>query len=112
MPIGSGQMRHRLTIYAPEGTYGTGDPAPAANVATGIPAKIEAMPLQFQQQERLAAGGLARQTLYNITVRYREDIDAQFQLVEECCMERRFNIVAMIPSDKMDWLELTCLVAN
>ena len=112
MAVGSGQMRHRLTIYAPEGTYGVGDPAPAVNIATGIAAMIEAMPLQFQQQERLAAGGISRETLYNIEMRYRGDIDAQFQLVEECHTQRRFNIVAMIPSDKMDWLKVTAKVAN
>ena len=112
MAVGSGELMHRMTIYAPEGTYGVGDPAPAANVATGVPAKITAAALQFQQQERLAAGGLSRETLYNIELRYRGDIDAQFQLVEECHTQRRFHIVAMIPSGKMDWMEITAKVAN
>ena len=112
MPVGAGEMRHRLTVFAPEGTYGTGDPAPATTIATGIPAKIESVALQFQQQERLAAGGVNRQTLYTISMRYRADIQANFELREECCTQRLFNIVSMIPSDKLDWLDLTCLVGE
>ena len=57
MAVGSGTMRHRVTLYAPEGTYGTGDPAPAANVATGIAVKIVAMPLQFRLFSTLRTGG-------------------------------------------------------
>jgi head-tail adaptor len=109
MPVASGQMRHRLTLYAPQGTRGDGT---AANLLTGIPARIEAVPLQFQQQERLAAGGIQAQTLYNIQVRYHEDIAKDLELHEECCTQRTFQIVSMIPSDKLDWLDLTCLTAG
>lgn len=109
MPVASGEMRHRLTLHAPQGTYGSGT---ATDIATGIPAKITAVPLQFQQQERLAVGGINSQTLYAIEIRYRDDLEKNYQLVEECCTERTFNIVQMIPSDKLDWWSLTCLVAE
>lgn len=107
MPVASGQMRHRLTLYAPEGTRGAGSPD---ELATGIPARIEAVPLQFQQQERLAGGGQHAQTLYAVTIRYRDDISEELQLIEECCTERTFNIVSIIPDDTLQWLELTCIV--
>lgn len=107
MPVASGQMRHRLTLYAPDGTRGAGSPD---ELAVGIPAKIEAVPLQFQQQERIAAGGQRTQTLYTITMRYRDDVAEDLQLIEECCTERTFNILSMIPDDTMQWLELTCIV--
>ena len=109
MPVASGSMQHRLTIYAPAETYGDGT---AQNFKTGIPARIEAVPLQFQQQERLAAGGLNRQTLYNVFIRYIEGIQADFELHEECHTQRVFQIVAMIPSDKLDWLDITCIVGE
>jgi head-tail adaptor len=107
MPVASGQMRHRLTLYAPEGTRGAGSPD---ELATDIPARIEAVPLQFQQQERIAAGGLRGQTLYTVTIRYRDDVREDLQLIEECCTERTFHILSMIPDDTLQWLELTCVV--
>ena len=107
MPVASGQMRHRLTLYAPDGTRGQGSPD---ELDTGIPAKIEAVPLQFQQQERIAAGGVRGQTLYTITLRYRDDVREDLQLIEECCTERTFHILSMIPDDKLQFLELTCVV--
>lgn len=110
MPVASGEMRHRITIYAPEGTYGTGDPAPAATIATGVPVKIAVLPLQFQQAERIGSGGVRGFTVYNVILRYRDDIQQNFELHEECCNERTFQIVSMIQDDKMETLELTCQV--
>jgi head-tail adaptor len=112
VPVGSGKMRHRLTIFAPEGTYGTGDPSPAVEIATGIGAAIIPLPLQFQQAERIAAGGTRGQVVYNIFLRYRGDLQANFELHEECCNERTFHIVSMLQDDKMEWWELTCQVAT
>lgn len=109
MPVASGQMRHRLTLHAPAGTRGDGT---AVDLLSGLPAKIEAVPLQFQQQERLAAGGIQGQTLYNIAMRYHDEIAKDLELHEECCLQRTFQILQMIPSDKMDWLDLTCVVAG
>lgn len=108
MPIASGQMRHYVTLYAPEGTRGAGSPD---ELATGIPAKIQALSPPFQQRERLAAGGQRTETLYLITMRYRDDVQPDLQLVEECCMERTFHILNMVPDDQLQWLELTCVVA-
>lgn len=110
MPVGAGEMRHRVTIYAPEGTSDEFSGSPT-EIATGVAAKIAVLPLQFQQAERIAAGGTRGHTVYNITVRYRTDIEPDFQIQEECCNQRVFNIVAMIQDDKMEWLELTCQVA-
>lgn len=112
MPVASGELRHRLTLHAPEGTFGTGDPAPAVDIATSIPAKIEAVPLQFQLQERIAAGGQNVQTLYLVVVRYREDVTQKFEWHEECCTERTFQILSIIPDDKLSFLEMTCVVGQ
>ena len=110
MPVSAGEMRHRLTIYAPEGTSNEHEGSPA-EIATGIPAKILVLPLQFQQAERLAAGGVRGQTVYNVFIRYRDDLQADFQLQEECCSERVFNIVAMFHDEQMLNWELTCVTA-
>lgn len=112
MPVASGEMRHRLTLHAPEGTHGEGDPAPAVDVATDIPAKIQAVPLQFQQQERLAAGGQNVQTLYSVTVRYRDDVMTVFEWHEQCCSQRVFQILSKIEDDKLVDLEMTCVVGQ
>src|SRR5688572_12053857 len=106
MAVASGKMRHFLTLHAPQGTRGTGSPE---DLLTGIHASIDAVPLQFQQQERLAAGGLKGQTLYTIVIRYHEDVAGDLELLEECCTERTFRIVSMIPDDKLQFLELTCV---
>lgn len=107
MPVASGEMRHRVTLYAPQGTRDTGSPD---NLATGIPAKILALPPAFQQRERLEAGGVRAQTLYTITMRYRDDVQEDLQLIEECCMERTFHILSIVPDDRLIDLELTCVV--
>ena len=110
MPVAAGEMRHLVTIYAPDGTSNEHAGSPA-EIATGIPAKIAVLPLQFQQAERLAAGGVRGVTVYAITIEYRDDVQPNYQIHEECCNERQFNIVAMIQDDQMRWLELTCQVA-
>ncbi len=109
MPVGSGEMRHRVTIYAPEGTSNEFSGSPA-EIATGVAAKIESLPLQFQQAERIASGGQRSHVVYNLTMRYRDDIQQNFEIHEECCNQRNFQIVSMIQDDKMQWLELTCQV--
>jgi head-tail adaptor len=109
VPVASGKKRHRVTIYAPEGTSNEFSGSPT-EIATGIAASIEPLPLQFQQQERIAAGGQRGQVVYNVAIEYRDDLQANFEIHEECCMERTFHIVTMIPDDKLrEWL-LTCHV--
>ena len=107
MPASAGEMRHRVTIYAPEGTSDEYAGSPT-EIATAIPAKIAVLPLQFQQAERLAAGGARGFVVYNITIEYRDDMQANFEIHEECCNERTFHVVSMIQDDQMRWLDLTC----
>jgi head-tail adaptor len=104
----SGEMRHRVTIHAPEGTYGTGSPAAAVNIATGVAAKIGDLPNQFQQAERIASGGQRGYSVAQIELRYRTDVQMDFEIREECCNQRRFQIVQMTQDDKPEWLILTC----
>lgn len=110
MPVASGEMRHRVTIYAPDGTSNELAGSPG-EIATGVPAKIAVLSLQFQQAERLAAGGVRGQTVYNVWIGYREDLQADFQLQEECCSERVFNIVSLFHDEKMTVWEMTCVTA-
>lgn len=110
MPVGAGEMRHRVTIYAPDGTSDAHAGSPA-EIATGVAAKIAVLPLQFQQAERIAAGGQRGFVVYNITIRYRDDLQQDFEIHEECCNERQFQIVSMIQDEKLEWLELTCQVS-
>ena len=109
MSVASGEMRHRLTLHAPEGTRGAGSPD---DLETGIPAKIAALPPAFQQRERLAAGGPRAETLYLIQMRYSADVAEDLQLVEECCTERTFHILSIVADDKLEWLDVTCIVSQ
>lgn len=111
MPVASGEMRHRLTLYAPEGTSNEFEGSPT-ELATAVPAKIQAVPLQFQQQERLAVGGVSSQTLYTITTRYRDDAREDLEWHEECCSQRVFRILSMIPDDKQIDMEYTCVTGR
>jgi head-tail adaptor len=107
VPVAAGEMRHRVNLYAPEGTRNTGT---AETLASSLPAKIMALPLAFQQQERINAGGVRAQTVYSITIRYRDDVTEDLQLIETCCMERTFHILSIIPDDTLTVLDLTCVV--
>lgn len=109
MPVAAGEMRHRVTIYAPDGTSDAHAGSPA-EIATGVPAKIATTPLQFQQTERIAAGGVKGQAYYTVIIRYRNDVQMNYQLQEECCNQRVFNILSVIQDDKMTELEMTCVV--
>lgn len=101
----TGELRHPMTIHALAGT----DAVAATDVATNVPMKITVVPLAFQQRELLDAGGLRTQTLYNIACRYRTDMKAAYVLVEQCCTQRTFQIVAIIPSERKDALDMTCV---
>lgn len=102
----AGELRHTVTIQAPVGVL---DEAAAIDIDAAVPAKIEVVPLPFQQRESLATGGLRTQTLYNITTRYRTDIRASYVLLEACCTQRTFQILAIIPGDRQDVTEMTCV---
>jgi hypothetical protein len=101
-----GALSHVVTVRAPVGVLSETD---AVDVATSVPAAIAVLPAQFQQRETLATGGLRTQTLYGVTLRYRTDILASYVLVEECCTERTFQILAVVPGDKRDVVEMTCV---
>lgn len=101
-----GQLRHTVTIQAPIGVL---DEALPVDVATTVPAKIEALPPGFQQRENLQTGGLRTQTIYTVTMRYREDLRASYVLVEQCCTQRTFQILAIIPRDRRDGVDMTCV---
>lgn len=102
----AGDLRHTVTIQAPIGVL---DEAVAVNIASEVPAAIAVVPLAFQQRETLAGGGLRTQTLYNVTVRYRTDLLASYVVNEQCCTQRVFQILAIIPGDRRDITEMTCV---
>lgn len=85
------------------------DESVAVNVATSVPMSVAALPPAFQPRESLAGGGLQTQTVYTLGCRYREDIRASFVLREECCTRRVFQILSVIPGDRRDGLEMTCV---
>jgi head-tail adaptor len=101
------RAHHRLTLHAPEGTRNSGSPA---DLASGVRAQITA--LTIQERERLGLGGLTSQTVYIIRMAYRSDVDTDLILVEECCSQRRFQIVNMVPSDRNERLEITAVVGD
>ena len=103
----AGELHHRLTLHAPEGRYAAGSPQ---TIATGIRARITA--LTIQQRERIGLGGLSGQTVYIITIRYRQDLDTDFELHEVSCTHRVFRIVAMIPTDRREGWEITAVEGN
>lgn len=103
-----GSLRHLVTIRAPAGVIAE---APV-DLQTSVPMAIEVWPPEAQQREFLALGGLQTQTIYTLTCRYRTDILPAYVLVEQCCTQRTFQIVATIPSDRHDGLAMTCLTAG
>lgn len=105
----AGELRHQVTIRAPAGVLHETDPV---DVATGVPMKIEVLGLPFQQREQLNLGGLQTQTIYTAVCRYRTDVKASYVLVESCCTQRTFQIVAVIPSDRRDATEMTCVTGG
>jgi hypothetical protein len=104
MDIGS--LRHFVTIQAPIGVLSD---STAVDVDTSVPMAFAVVPLAFQPRESLALGGLQTQTLYTATCRYREDVRPAYVLREECCTQRVFQILAIIPGGKRDSLDMTCV---
>lgn len=102
----AGDFSHRLTLFAPAGTREVMD----TNLATGVPARIQAM--TAQQREQLAIGGIQGQTIYIVTIRYRNDVQSDLVPREECCTQRQFQILSLIPTDRREALEMTCVVGD
>jgi len=105
----AGELRHEMTMRAPIGVLHETD---AVDVDTQVYMKIEPLPLAFQQREQLAAGGLNTATTYTLTCRYRTDVRPAYVFVEHCCTQRTFQIVAIIPRDRRDALDLTCVTSG
>lgn len=105
----SGDLRHQVTVFAPVGVLHETD---AVDVAENVPAKIDVLPPAFQANESLALGGPRTVTKYNVTTRYREDIRASYVIRELCCTQREFQIVAVIPGNFRDQLEMTCVTSS
>jgi hypothetical protein len=104
----AGDLSHTVTITAPAGSIA----ATETEIDTHVPAAITVVPLAFQNRENLAAGGLQTTTAYTVSVRYRTDLQPFMVVVEECCTARRFQIVAIVPSDRRDAIDMTCLTAG
>lgn len=102
----AGELTHRVTVTAPVGVL---DESAAVDIDADVPMRINVLPPAFQANESLSVGGLRTQTKYNLTTWYREDIRPDYVLQEECCTRRTFQIVAVIPGDMRDMLEMTCL---
>jgi hypothetical protein len=105
-PLRAGDLRHAVTVEAPIGVL---DESNAVTVDTAVPAKIEVVPLVFQRNESIQAGGPRTQTLYTVTMRYRTDMRASYVLQEACCTQRTFQILSVIPTDRLDAIEMTCV---
>jgi hypothetical protein len=107
-PLVAGDLRHTVMIVAPAGVLA----ATESEVDSGVPTSIVVAPNLFQRTESLAVGGLQAQTVYTVSVRYRTDLSPAYTLVEECCTQRRFQIVAIVPSDRRDAVDMTCVTAG
>lgn len=102
----AGELRHSVTIQAPIGVISD---TVTTDVDEHVPMKIEVLPPAFQQREQLAGGGLSTQTLYTVTCRYRTDLLASYTLIEQCCTQRTFQILSIVPRDKRDAVDMTCV---
>lgn len=107
-PLRAGDLRHYLTLEAPAGAIDV----EASDLETHVPAAITVVPVNFQNRENQQAGGLQTATAYTVTVRYRTDLVASYVWREECCTQRRFQILSIIPSDRRDAVDMTCVTAG
>ena len=103
----TGELRHIVSVQAPIGVLSE---TVAVNVDPYVRVKITVLPLAFQGREALGLGGVQAQTIYTVTARYREDISRSYVLREQCCTQRVFQIVAIVPGDRRDVIDMTCVV--
>jgi head-tail joining protein len=107
-----GELRHVVTIEQPTGTIsptgGVIEGAPQT-VATGVPMAITALDVQSMASEMLKAGGMQGTTVYTVRCRYREDFSGTAVLLEQCCRQRRLEIISLAPSDRNEALEMLCV---
>jgi hypothetical protein len=104
-----GNLRHAIDVEAPIGVLDEND---AVRIDSAVPMALTALPLAFQAREALGLGGILNATLYTVQCRYREDIRSSYVLREQCCTKRVFQILAIIPSDRRDALDMTCVTSG
>lgn len=107
-PLTAGELRHTVRVTAPAGTVAAGEEV----IAVGVPAAINVVPVNFQAREGLQVGGLQTATQYVVTVRYRTDLLPSYVIEEQCCTRRTFQVLNVVPSDRKDALDMTCVVAG
>lgn len=104
----AGDRSHLVTIHAPAGTIAED----AADVEADVPVAIEAWPVSSQPQEATGLGGVQSATYYTVTMGYRTDVRPSYVLLEQCCTQRRLQIVAPpVPTDRRDALGMTCVAS-
>jgi hypothetical protein len=105
---------HTVTILAPPGVL---NPDLEVEVATNVPASIRVLE---GPPEALTQGGVSSQTYYHVALRPRyTGIAAKpilptsdMVLHEECHTQRAFQILAVVPSDLGDALDLRCVTTG
>jgi hypothetical protein len=111
--LATSALDHRVTIEQPTGSLSpTGGIVAGAplTVATGVPMALRALDVQSVAREHIAAGGLQGTTFYAVQCRYREDFTGKAVLIEECCRQRRLEIISgPAPTDRNDGLDMLCV---
>ncbi len=107
--ITAGDRSHLVNILAPAGTLLANE---EALVDTNVAASIVPWPISSQRGESCGGGGIQNQTVYTVNIGYRTDVPSSYVLQELCCTERRFQVMAVVPSDKRDSLDLTSVTAG
>jgi hypothetical protein len=105
--ITAGERSHNVDIIAPAGTLAEAD----TEVEVMVPASIVPWPVSSQRGESMGLGGVQNQTVYTVNINYRTDVPSSYVLQERCCTMRRFQVTAVVPADKRDSLDLTCVTA-
>lgn len=107
MALSAGEMRHRVTVRAPAGTLATTAVVVASRISASIAAARAA-----DGGERIAGGGMHSISMTTVKLRFRRDIQASYEVVEHCCLQRTFQIVSLEPSDERDAMVLTCVTVG
>lgn len=107
-PLRAGDLSHTGSIIAPAGTLA----ADEVEVDSEVPASIVAVPVAFQSPERIAVGGVQAQTVYTVSTRYRTDVQPSYVFVEDCCTQRRFEILSVVPSDRRDAIDMRAVTVG
>lgn len=99
----SGELRHWMNIEAPIGVLHESEPV---SIATAVPMSVDEETPVLEQQ---ALGGLRTETHYKLRSRYRTDVKASYVLLEQCCTQRRFEVLAVVPGERRDEMRFRCV---